>query len=286
MSQGVSRDSTMESRRQLRERGVPQQGHVVVQQAVPAGRAAVPHARAIDLIAGGLHERSELTARDLVLADCKGARDGDGNRAAPRPRRIVLIIRAPGLHLRRAHRKGARAQHLHHRTIGALAEAVAAVGPQPQPVVTPRVVPIPQHCETRRHGSALDRLGGCDPQQLLATGGLALPKTGSDGVGYGFGTRLGHSLVPTTPALVPLVIDSTAPRQFHAAVSGGGADRDRLLADTEGSVVRAYDMKHLLGTKRGVVVIDRDGVIRYRRTVLPIFRPTDDEVLEAIQAAL
>lgn len=60
----------------------------------------------------------------------------------------------------------------------------------------------------------------------------------------------------------------------------------RLLADTEGSVVRAYDMKHLLGTKRGVVVIDRDGVIRYRRTVLPIFRPTDDEVLEAIQAAL
>lgn len=60
----------------------------------------------------------------------------------------------------------------------------------------------------------------------------------------------------------------------------------RLLSDAAGSVVRAYDMKNLLGTKRGVVVIDRDGVIRYRRTVLPIFRPTDDEVLEAIKTVM
>lgn len=59
----------------------------------------------------------------------------------------------------------------------------------------------------------------------------------------------------------------------------------RLLSDTTGSVVRAYDMKHLFGTKRGVVVIDGDGIIRYRHTVLPIFRPTDDEVLAAIQNA-
>ena len=60
----------------------------------------------------------------------------------------------------------------------------------------------------------------------------------------------------------------------------------RLLSDTDGSVVRAYDMRNLFGTKRGVVVIDREGVIRYRRTVLPIFRPTDDEVLEAIKTVL
>lgn len=59
----------------------------------------------------------------------------------------------------------------------------------------------------------------------------------------------------------------------------------RLLSDTTGSVVRAYDMKNLFGTKRGVVVIDGDGIIRYRHTVLPIFRPTDDEVLAAIQRA-
>ena len=59
----------------------------------------------------------------------------------------------------------------------------------------------------------------------------------------------------------------------------------RLLSDATGSVVRAYDMKNLFGTKRGVVVIDGDGIIRYRHTVLPIFRPTDDEVLAAIQRA-
>lgn len=60
----------------------------------------------------------------------------------------------------------------------------------------------------------------------------------------------------------------------------------RLLSDATGSVVRAYDMKNLLGTKRGVVVIDGAGIIRYRRTVLPIFRPTDDEVLEAIKTVM
>ncbi len=44
-------------------------------------------------------------------------------------------------------------------------------------------------------------------QVVLATGGLSLPKTGSDGSGYLLAQRLGHSLVPTTPALVPLVLD-------------------------------------------------------------------------------
>jgi len=43
---------------------------------------------------------------------------------------------------------------------------------------------------------------------VLATGGLSLPKTGSDGWGYGVATRLGHTLVPTTPALAPLVLDA------------------------------------------------------------------------------
>lgn len=39
---------------------------------------------------------------------------------------------------------------------------------------------------------------------ILATGGQSLPRTGSDGVGYQFATRLGHSLLPRYPALVPL----------------------------------------------------------------------------------
>ena len=57
----------------------------------------------------------------------------------------------------------------------------------------------------------------------------------------------------------------------------------RLLSDTDGHVVRAYEMNAFFGTKRGVVVIDPEGVIRYRRIVFPLFRPSDDEVIKAIE---
>lgn len=39
---------------------------------------------------------------------------------------------------------------------------------------------------------------------ILACGGRAVPKTGSDGSGFGLARGLGHRLVPTVPALVPL----------------------------------------------------------------------------------
>src|SRR5215212_8069283 len=38
----------------------------------------------------------------------------------------------------------------------------------------------------------------------------------------------------------------------------------RLLSDAEGLVVRLYEMKALFGTRRGVVVIDPEGTIRFR----------------------
>lgn len=40
---------------------------------------------------------------------------------------------------------------------------------------------------------------------VLATGGLSLPRTGSDGAGLAFARALGHSVRATYPALVPLV---------------------------------------------------------------------------------
>lgn len=55
---------------------------------------------------------------------------------------------------------------------------------------------------------------------VLATGGLSLPKTGSDGWGYRAAQRLGHSIVPTTPGLAPLVLDGAAPGAIHVSVSG------------------------------------------------------------------
>ena len=55
---------------------------------------------------------------------------------------------------------------------------------------------------------------------VLATGGLSLPKTGSDGWGYQAAVGLGHSIVPTTPALAPLVLDPNGEGAIHAGVSG------------------------------------------------------------------
>lgn len=50
---------------------------------------------------------------------------------------------------------------------------------------------------------------------VLATGGLALPKSGSDGVGYRFAEALGHTIVPTTPALAPLLLDGDLHRRLQ-----------------------------------------------------------------------
>lgn len=60
----------------------------------------------------------------------------------------------------------------------------------------------------------------------------------------------------------------------------------RLLADERGEVTRLYNVKSLLGgSQRAVIVINPMGMIHYRKSILPIFRPGDDEVLEAIRNA-
>ncbi len=51
---------------------------------------------------------------------------------------------------------------------------------------------------------------------ILATGGLSLPKTGSDGFGYTLAREQGHTIVPTVPALEPLILGG----DFHAPLSG------------------------------------------------------------------
>ncbi|HEX5475427.1 MAG TPA: aminoacetone oxidase family FAD-binding enzyme [Vicinamibacterales bacterium] len=51
---------------------------------------------------------------------------------------------------------------------------------------------------------------------VLATGGRSLPKSGSDGHGYDLARALGHRIVPTTPALAPLVLDG----DVHAGLAG------------------------------------------------------------------
>jgi len=51
---------------------------------------------------------------------------------------------------------------------------------------------------------------------VLATGGLSVPATGSDGVGLRITEALGHSILPTYPALVPL----TGSLPAHSSLAG------------------------------------------------------------------
>ena len=62
----------------------------------------------------------------------------------------------------------------------------------------------------------------------------------------------------------------------------------RLLSDPDGKVSAQYGMKSWLPGRsaRGVVVIDKEGKIAYSKVQpLSLFRPADDDVLEAIRKA-
>jgi thioredoxin-dependent peroxiredoxin len=61
-----------------------------------------------------------------------------------------------------------------------------------------------------------------------------------------------------------------------------------LLSDPDGKVSAEYGMKSWLPGRsaRGVVVIDREGKIAYHKVqALSLFRPADEDVLEAIRTA-
>lgn len=88
---------------------------------------------------------------------------------------------------------------------------------------------------------------------VLATGGLSLPKSGSDGTGLQMALALGHSCVPTYPALVPLL---TSDATFRAL--SGVSTRARITAELRGNKVGEAE-GGLLFTHRGFsgpVVLD------------------------------
>ena len=91
-----------------------------------------------------------------------------------------------------------------------------------------RLVPGTRVTGVRRAdvGFVLDTSAGAISARavVLATGGRSLPKTGSDGGGYEIARSLGHSLVPQTPALAPLVLDAGTAHSIHAGLSGIAVD--------------------------------------------------------------
>jgi predicted Rossmann fold flavoprotein len=81
---------------------------------------------------------------------------------------------------------------------------------------------------------------------VVATGGLALPKSGSDGAGLNWMRQLGHSVVATTPALVPLLAEFSSAGTAEVANLSGVTHPLRLtlinksgkhLASTGGSTL-------------------------------------------------
>ena len=89
---------------------------------------------------------------------------------------------------------------------------------------------------------------------VLATGGLSLPKTGSDGHGLALARAWGHALVPPYPALVPLLCDD--PRWRALA---GVSLPARVRAVREGRITVEERTGSFLFTHRGFsgpVVLD------------------------------
>jgi predicted Rossmann fold flavoprotein len=71
---------------------------------------------------------------------------------------------------------------------------------------------------------------------VLATGGRSLPKTGSDGGGYALAAALGHSLVPQTPALAPLLLaPAGTPGSIPFAELSGIAHEVEIFAHIAGT---------------------------------------------------
>lgn len=69
---------------------------------------------------------------------------------------------------------------------------------------------------------------------IVATGGLSVPMTGSDGAGMAIARALGHALVPAYPALTPLLSD----HRSHWALSGMSL-RATLRAPASGRQARS-----------------------------------------------
>jgi len=79
---------------------------------------------------------------------------------------------------------------------------------------------------------------------ILATGGMALPKSGSDGRGYAFAKGLGHTITPRVfPALVPL----TMPKDhWICQLSGITLETTLELRASSGKKLAAYTNSTLL----------------------------------------
>jgi len=75
------------------------------------------------------------------------------------------------------------------------------------------------------------------------------------------------------------------PWQKHAQFIGAHDFPFPILSDPTGACCKNFLAKAWWGTRRMVVVIDRHGVERWRKSVMPFSRQSADDVLEAVKSA-
>lgn len=75
--------------------------------------------------------------------------------------------------------------------------------------------------------------------------------------------------------------------ELHKSFADHHSLPQTILADENLDIAKLLKVKFAFGnmSQRAVIVIDKDGIIRYKRSVFPIFRPSDDEVIAAIKSA-
>ena len=91
---------------------------------------------------------------------------------------------------------------------------------------------------------------------VLATGGLSVPATGSDGAGLRIARELGYAIVPTYLALVPL----TGSNPAHRALAGVSVQA-RVWASDEGPMTKDQERHSTVAGRRSSVVSSHGGFL-------------------------
>jgi predicted Rossmann fold flavoprotein len=118
---------------------------------------------------------------------------------------------------------------------------------------------------------------------VIATGGRSVPKTGSDGQGYELARSLGHTITPTFPALVPLVVE-----EGHWITTLSGTSAEVELSVVAGKVI-ARQRGSMLCTHFGIsgpvaLDISRHWIASTGATLVANFLP--GETFESLERAM
>jgi predicted Rossmann fold flavoprotein len=120
---------------------------------------------------------------------------------------------------------------------------------------------------------------------ILAAGGRSVPKTGSDGSGYALARALGHTVTPTFPALVPLVVEKG---HWITELSGISAEAELSVKSPTGRILQRHRGSMLFthfGLSGPVVLdISRHWIANQPATLSANFLP--GETFESVDASL